>query len=258
MSAAPLPLWQDPPPDFDARLDAAVAAGLERAGGPVRVFFRDDDCGLPGAHFTRLIALFIRHRLPLALAVVPAWLPLKCGEFLAAVEPAGELVSLHMHGLRHVNHERQGKKQEFGPAREAAAKALDLSRGREILVRYLGARLRPVFTPPWNRCDAETLALLPGLGFRLVSRYAGAPTPPPGLGAVDLNVDLHTRREADPERAARLLESDLAAALASGRAGFMLHHRRMNDSAFSALDLLLGLLAASPAVRPVPLEDLAT
>ena len=257
MSAAPLPLWQTPPPDLIPRLTAAVDAGLARAAGPVTVFFRDDDCGLPGTVFSRLLALFIRHHLPLALAVVPAWLPLRSRQFLAALEPAGALASLHMHGYRHANHETTGKKQEFGPGRGRAEKARDLARGRDLLVRHLGSRLRPVFTPPWNRCDAETLALLPGLGCSVVSRFAGAPPPPPGLVAADVNVDLHTQRQADPETAAARLCADLEASLASGRVGLMLHHARMNETAFAALDTLLALLAAHPAVRPAQLEEAA-
>ena len=74
-------------------------------------------------------------------------------------------VGLHQHGLAHVNHEREGRKCEFGPSRDAAAQRRDIADGRERLAALLGDRVDPIFTPPWNRCTADTGAVLAELGF---------------------------------------------------------------------------------------------
>ena len=49
--------------------------------------------------------------------------------------------------LAHVNHEREGRKCEFGPARGAAAQRRDIAAGRERLADLLGAARRPDLHP---------------------------------------------------------------------------------------------------------------
>ena len=67
-----------------------------------------------------------------------------------------------------------GRKCEFGPAREPELQRLDLSNGWNQLLRQFGPRLDPIFTPPWNRCAAETPHVLAGLGYAALSRSRGA------------------------------------------------------------------------------------
>ena len=64
-----------------------------------------------------------------------------------------------------------------------------------------------------------------------------------------VNVDLHTRREANPETGWTALLEELRSALASGHCGIMLHHQRMNAAAADFLDVLLPLLTGSDAVQ---------
>ena len=99
-------------------------------------------------------------------------------------------VGLHQHGLAHVNHEREGRKCEFGPARDAAAQRRDIADGRERLAALLGDRVDPIFTPPWNRCTADTGRVLAELGFAVLSREARAePLGVPGLAELPVSVD---------------------------------------------------------------------
>jgi len=68
-------LWQTMPADPDAWLRRIFRQAKEQAAsGTVSLFFRADDIGVPGRQFQELMTLFQRHRLPLALAVVPVWL----------------------------------------------------------------------------------------------------------------------------------------------------------------------------------------
>jgi peptidoglycan/xylan/chitin deacetylase (PgdA/CDA1 family) len=258
----PSAIWCAPlPPNLDARLARWLADGLAaaKAPRPVAVFFRADDVGVPGRRFARLVEIFQRHRAPLGLAVVPAWLTAARWERLAALTRGGAgLWCWHQHGWRHANHEPEGKKQEFGPARPAARVAADLRRGRRRLEALMGPAFYPAFTPPWNRCSAQALALIRAAGYRAVSRSSGSrPPAPPGLPELAVNLDLHTRREPSAEGAWRMLGEELQAAVAAGRCGIMIHHQRMNAAAAAFLDALLAALKAQGGFRLAGMPALA-
>ena len=107
-------LWQQVPHDLDARLRHCLDEAVERADGPVTVFFRADDIGVPGAGFDRLMQLFATRRVPLNLALVPAWLTrVRWQAVLSSSRGAPGLWCWHQHGWRHANHESEGKKQEL-------------------------------------------------------------------------------------------------------------------------------------------------
>ena len=249
------PLWLAPQPDAGARIKRLIEA-VER---PLEVFFRADDVGVPSASFARLADLFRRHRTPLCLAVVPSWLTRPRRRLL--LETTGRDRSLwcwHQHGWRHMNHAGGGKKQEFGPERTRQALRQDLTRGRRRLEEELGENFVPVFTPPWNRCDGKTLELLSELGYHAVSRSANSRPPArDGLPDFQVNVDLHTRPEADPESGWQRLWAELERARGGGRLGIMIHHQRMNEAAFDFLQLLLEAFGRNRRLRLVHFGHLA-
>ena len=202
--------------------------------------------------------VFAAFRTPLSLAVVPAWLTRSRWRALASLSDSRSgLWCWHQHGWRHVNHEIDGKKQEFGPRRPVEEIHGDLSRGRRRLEEIMGDVFFPAFTPPWNRCDLRTLDALKTLGFQAVSRFRESKPPPPaGLTEIPVHVDLHTRKETTPAQGWRRLWGELAAGLASGGCGIMLHHRCMNEAAFDFLERLLQGLANHRGVAVVHLKDL--
>src|SRR5262249_22936523 len=60
---------------WDPAAWAALCAELDRwPPGTATLWWRDDDAGAGGAAFDRLLALVETHGVPIALAVVPAWL----------------------------------------------------------------------------------------------------------------------------------------------------------------------------------------
>jgi len=241
MKFAPSPLYTASLEDAAPRIDRSIARGCARAECQPRLFFRADDIGVPSAGFSRMIDLFERHHLPLCLATVPSWLTARRWQELQRTTTAKSAQWYwHQHGRSHHNFEPQGKKQEFGPSRSRLEIRQSLQLGRDRLERLQGELFHPVFTPPWNRCSAETLTALVDLGYQAVSRSSGAlPQAPAGLLDLAVNVDLHTRKEpAAPAGFAALL-NEFEEALASGTAGIMLHHQRMNRAAFTLLDLLL-------------------
>src|SRR3954468_14638979 len=221
-----------------------LGTALDDAPAPVEVFFRDDDAGWGDERLLALVALFERHGLPLDLAVIPAEL-----SPALAQELRGRAVGLHQHGYAHVNHEREGRKCEFGPSRSRAQQRDDIARGRERLGELLGERLDPVFTPPWNRCTRDTGEVLVELGFDVLSREHRAE--PLGL-LPEVPVHLDVARLSPEE----LDERFAAFAAAGGPVGVMFHHAVMEPDDFARADELLGLLSGHRNVVPRTLGEL--
>jgi len=253
-------IWRSVPADVAPVLERTLAEACGQAGAKatVPVFFRADDVAIPGKQFVRLIELFTLHRMPLCLAVVPAWLSrLRWRECRKMAADIPELCCWHQHGWRHANHEQWGKKQEFGPARPLSAITTDIARGGRRLRSLLDKDFYPVFTPPWNRCSLETLQTLAATGYRAVSRIRGSfPLSPEGFPDFQVNVDLHTRRELKPAVGWRRLMTDFKQAITGGRCGVMIHHRLMNDAAFDFLELLLKKIAAQKGLQPAHFKEL--
>ncbi|MCG6916321.1 MAG: polysaccharide deacetylase family protein [Deltaproteobacteria bacterium] len=240
------PLWRQVPSDIEKLLDKCLeeAAAKLQPGGSVIVFFRADDIGVPGEGFARLVNLFRHHRAPLTLSVVPAWLTRPRWQQLQNLCGKNQrLWCWTQHGWRHLNHEPRGKKMEFGPSRKASLKRQDLWLGYQRLRKLMGEIFVPAFTPPWNRCDLETLTTLQDLGYQALSRSLGVePVAPVKLAEYPVSVDLHTRKEPDAYGGWQSLLHELKENLAVGFCGVMIHHQRMNQAAFIFLDLLLNKL----------------
>ena len=252
-------VWRHPVPDWQGRLEASVRNAAAARSGVTRVFFRADDVAVPGGRFRDMLRVFSHHAVPLNLAVVPAWLtPQRWLALTKMGAKAPRLWCWHQHGWRHTNHEPQGKKQEFGPARRSQDLLRDLDRGRERLATLMGERFFPVFTPPWNRCTAEVLNHLHRSGYAAVSRSTGSkPACPPGLSDFSVDIDLHTRKEVTAVDGWQGLTADLTRGLARPVCGIMLHHQRMNAQALAGLDHLLGLLRAGPHYKCLDFRRLA-
>ena len=220
-----------------------VEAALDAAPAPVAVCLRDDDAGWDDAALRALLDAAAPHAVTLDVAVIPAALtPALAAELR---DRAGSRLRLHQHGWAHANHEREGRKCEFGPARAADAQAEDIARGRDRLAALLGDAVDPVFTPPWNRCTAATAGCLAALGFRVLSREArAAPFAVPGLAELPVHVDW-VRRE--PATAAASLAAVIGA---GGPAGVMFHHAEMDAPSRARMSELLALLAGHDRARP--------
>src|SRR3954471_16601930 len=215
-----------------------LRTALDAAPAPVEVFFRDDDAGWGDERLLELIDRFEAHGLPLDLAVIPADLSPRLADVLRE-RHAG----LHQHGYAHTNHQREGRKCEFGPARSRAQQHADIRAGRDRLRALLGDRLDPFFTPPWNRCTLDTGAVLAELGFALLSREHRAE--PLGL-LPELPVHLDVARLSPDD----LDERFAGHVRAGGPVGVMFHHAVMEPEDMARADALLGLLAGHPNVAP--------
>ena len=230
---------------------APVEAALATDDTPLNVFCRDDDVGWDDERLWPLIETVGASGAHLDLAVIPCALaPAPAARLRRQVDAAGGTLHLHQHGYRHENHQREGRKGEFGDARRAADKRADLADGRERLREHLGERLEPVFTPPWNRCDQDTADALNELDFQVLSRDAGAAAlDPGGLREVPVTLDwckFSDGSEAGRQRIATQLSAQIAA---GGTLGLMFHHAVMDADDRAAVSALLRTLGASPRTR---------
>ncbi len=256
-------LWRNVlPEDLHKRMDACLAEVRQGTGNnrTIEVFFRADDIAVPGAHIERLMGLFLKYNTPLNLAVVPAWLTAtRWRKLREAGASQPHLWCWHQHGWRHVNHEPDGKKQEFGPARSRRSIRKDLVRGHLRLEQLLGSDFTPVFTPPWNRCSKETVDVLWELGFTALSISPGGVRSAlfaehPAI--LPVQVDLHTRKETRKTLDWEKLFVELKCALSQSRCGIVIHHQRMNANAFQFLEMLLQRFTSIPDIRVVRFDEL--
>jgi hypothetical protein len=143
--------------------------------------------------------------------------------------------------------------------RDRARQRADIAEGRERLAALLPGFVQPAFTPPWNRCTADTAAALAELGFAVLSRDASAtPFDVPGLAEVATSVDWSYARR----KGVRLTWPELGTlaaevARAGGPVGVNLHHAVMDGDELALLGELCDLLATHPSARSQSLVALA-
>lgn len=245
-------LWQHPLPQWRHRLAEAIEKGLGNQAP--RIFFRADDIGAGGRPFEALCRLFRSFEIPLAMAVVPAWITAIRVKQLFQLAPREDpLWGWHQHGWCHVNWQRSGKSSEFGEERPLEKQFSDISQGRRKLQDIFGEHLVDVFTPPWNRLSLTTMKILEELDFKAVSMTAGFPRGyknPDGIKNLRIQLDLHTRKSKDGISDFGVLLDELSTFLGRREPiGIMIHHQRMTYFAFEFLRELLTQLQTQAEAR---------
>jgi hypothetical protein len=236
-----------------------LRAALEAAQETIVFFFRDDDAGWGDDRLHALLDVYEAAGAPLDLAAIPCALSPPLARRLGARRRAApELFRIHQHGLAHRNHEPVGHKSEFGPSRPAELQLADVLRGRELLLARLDEEPEPIFTPPWNRCTAETAHAVRTAGLRVLSRESRAePLRVEAVQELPVSVDW-VRRRAGLRASRRELGAALAQAVRAGEpTGVMLHHAVMDEADRGAIAELLAVLASSANVRVGPMRELA-
>lgn len=225
---------------------------LDALPARVDIFVRDDDAGWDDAALLALLDITQRCGVPIDLAAIPRAVgPALASELCARMQGSPALVHVHQHGYAHFNHERDGRKCEFGPSRSAMEQRQDLSHGQTLLREHFGARLQAIFTPPWNRCTECTPALLAELGFAAVSRNRGAKPAQHALQEIAVDVDWtkHLREGGEPALAMALTTALQARAGDGQPFGLMLHHAVMSRDERLLLVALLMAIAHHPHLR---------
>ena len=235
-----------------------IIEDLVHSRGTLKVFFRADDIGIPSKNFSCMMRLFLKYQTPLCLAVVPCWLTRQRWEAMDDFNQKGrDLFCWHMHGYRHINHEKHGKKFEFGQSRSPDELFNDLSKGYKRLESIIGKNLTSVFTPPWNRCSLETMLILQKLNFKGISRSTGVkPLPPEKFQDFPVHVDLHTRKEKSAVTGWKNLLNEFNKSLDYDTCGVMIHHMCMNKQAFILLEYFLKFFAEHKKITVVNYKEM--
>jgi hypothetical protein len=222
---------------------------LDAAPEPVTFFFRDDDAGWRDDRLMALLDVFAERAVPIDLAAIPLDMTPALADALvkrAETQP----LRLHQHGYAHRSHETEGRKCEFGPARSAAEQLHDIGDGRRRLLELLGPALQPIFTPPWNRCTADTGAALVELGVDVLSRDRTAVAlDVDGLRELPVQVDWFAKRKGVPLGRDAVGEQLAARAGEPAPLGVMLHHAEMDTEDLTAMSELLDVICAHERAR---------
>lgn len=221
-------------------------------GQDLHLFLRDDDVDEDEESLQQLMDIALARGVPMNLEIIPGRLtPGGIAVLKNALRADPSLFSLNQHGWIHANHEPEGRKCEFGPARSLAQQLDDITRGKILLQSLLEDRFFPAFTPPWNRCTAETYRVLNDLGFLVLSKDRGKePIDDYQFKDISTTLDLYrwkggVRMKTPSEIVGELITqmNDLPVV------GLLLHHKVMDQEAFTFLDQLLCELTEFSVVR---------
>lgn len=234
-----------------------VRAALDAAPTPVQFFFRDDDAGWDDDALWRLLDRCQSNGVHIDLAVIPIELDAALATALCDRASSGS-VHLHQHGFRHVNHEADGRKFEFGPSRSHDEQLADIAQGRAAIVSQLHPYVEPIFTPPWNRCTDQTAAALANLGFEVLSRdHTAVPFGLAELAEVPVTVDWFAKAKSEPwtrdcvvnEISKQIVESERPI-------GVMLHHAITNDEHMDLVGDVLKLVGSHSSATSMSIYHL--
>jgi len=234
----------------------------EQEGRTATFWWRDDDAGPDDGHLAGLLNLRRDLGVPLALAVVPAWLE----EGSAALLRADPGASVLQHGYAHAN--RAGPERRKCELVDAGADGdLEdcLSKGQSLLAHAFGARFHGVMVPPWNRIHPPVADRLAARGFTGLSTLGPRPTARAhGLRLANVHIDIvgwksgggFAGEEAVLESACvHLARRRCGAADTAEPTGLMTHHR-VHDRACNAF--IASFVTATRDHRAVCWQDAGT
>lgn len=228
-----------------------VRDALDARGETIKIFFRDDDAGIENARLFKLLDIFEKFALPLDMAVIPKEVsPAFAGELSVRLNSKPNFFSIHQHGFAHISHETEGRKCEFGKARNKSQQFFDITAGQRILTDFFGTLPQPIFTPPWNRCTGETGEYLRELGFKVLSREAeAAPLLVADLTEIPVSVDWFAKRKGNPLNRGEIGELTAKAIKEHDVVGIMFHHALMDETERNLLSELLEIFSRYPIVE---------
>ena len=227
-------------------------------GRHATLWLRDDDACSDTPALRRLLGLAREHRVPVAIAAIPAIVDSTLADAIGDCREA----TLVQHGYAHRNHaaHRIGAAPSSATTASVGTRLDELERGRDRLADAFGARFRPVLVPPWNRIGDDLVAHLRAAGFVGLSRFGprDAREAAGGLTQVNAHVDpIAWRRERafiGADAALARLTAHLGARRqrtcdADEPTGVLMHHLVFPDAAWDFVSELLRRTRAHRAAR---------
>ena len=228
-----------------------------RDGAVARLWLRDDDAVTVTPALERLAALCSAHGVPYLIAAVPS----SADEDLAAYLSGQQLAEVAAHGWSHQSY-ANNTKTEFPAERSSSEILHDLSSARSRIETLFGAKVVPIFVPPWNRMTPEAAALLPQSGFRAISALGREGKPREHVQTINVHLDIIDWRGSRGGRNPDDLIAELAGHLAWAREnertaiGILTHHLVHDAAAWNFLEDLFAETVGHPAVRWVRASEL--
>ncbi len=239
---------------------APLMAELERwraAGRTAPMWWRNDDTGDVMPSFRRLMEVVRRRRVPVALAVTPAYATKTMADAVASVEN----MYVIQHGYAHVNHAPAGKLEcELNGTRSQSVVEGELLRGMKRLRDLFGARFVPVLAPPWYCLPPALAARLPALGYAGVSLSHARKrrNPVPGLVEANGHVEMIDWKTSPPRCNRTAVNVGYILVHLSGKrrgifeptepTGIVTHHHALDENCWTFLEELFDRLGRHPAV----------
>lgn len=129
-------------------------------------FFRNDDVRAPiDENIIKLLGIFIKHEMPISLAVEPANITSIEAQYLNAIYDVNpQLIEIVQHGFHH-NLKHVEQRYEFGKDRNYQDQYRDISKGKELMVSYFGDKWTPIFTFPFGSYNYQTLQAIKDLNY---------------------------------------------------------------------------------------------
>lgn len=217
-----------------------------------KIFFRDDDVDIEEDTLTHLLDLFLSRGVPINLEIIPKNLTDSAIKLLYQYKRScGSILELNQHGWQHLNHERVGKKCEFGISRGFDEQLEDISRGKSMLEETFDQAFYPVFTPPWNRCTVDTFRVLDQLGFRALSKDTGKQSVKGySFREISTTLDIFKWKGGAALKPPDEILEDLISQIGVLPAiGILLHHKIMDTDGFSFLGAMIDELNQYPIVQ---------
>ena len=237
----------------------AVADVLNERSAPLRIFFRNDDGGWADESLQKLANEFIQQDLPLDIAVIPDALSQESIDVITGLLEAGNRIAIHQHGFSHTNHQLSGRSCEFGSDRNYEQQLHDIAKGQEQLASAFGASVKPIFTPPWNRCTSDTAAALQSLGFHYLSRIINSAPIDQAIPELPVAVDWLKKRKGERLNTDQLVDYICGLFDTDDEViGVMLHHEPMDQESRDLLRQFIETLRASPKVSFHSMMDIAS
>ncbi|MGB7286224.1 MAG: hypothetical protein WBC71_04760 [Salaquimonas sp.] len=141
------------------------------AGQKVRIWWRDDDAIKVTPELEQLEELAEIYEMPMLLAVIPALVDPRLGDFVSHQV----MMQAAVHGYAHQDHSTIGqKKTELTasyPLRSVGHVFDELRESRSIIKELFGEPASQLIVPPWNRVDKEISEKLGEVGFKLLSGF---------------------------------------------------------------------------------------
>jgi len=197
------------------------------------VFFRDDDVAELTPTLKRLIELFMKHKVPLVLAVVPKKVTKETVQYLKNMKARHHgLLELTQHGFSHENNSKTSVPYEFGRALSYNEQFEKISKGKKIMNELFGNDFTHVFVPPYNSFDKNTIKALKKLDFK------GLSVDFPVTELYDLSTNIDIVKSYHP--LVFYSEKEILKKYQSKKyAGFLVHHEMLEDSHFKVLEKLI-------------------